>query len=1027
MLFRSTYVKLNVVRRIISLLLFAVAVCASAQFKVDPQKIPIVQSKRRALVIGASNFQHLGKLNYASSDAERFRDALISGFKFTPDSIRFISDSPDSVEKPDSRTIIKALHSLLADPTLDKGDLFILFFSGHGMGKDESDYFCATDSTVSDVEKTGLPVKTIVTELKNSGLRNILIIADACRAGNESRFGVELNDLSRKTNIAVLLGCEPGKKSYEAPALRSGVFTHFLLRALANPKNRTESGGLWASRIAQSVESLVLEYTKHDYGDNAQKPVAFADPTSDVLLAKFVDANKTRSLIDSNVVVSPQKVADELTLQVPDLLNRGDYNGALEASKQALSLDSTNYYDAYYASIATIFLGRTGEHEKYCDLLKACDNPYFRNLGHVQSESRQTPLADRLKQLELYWDGSPKDEVHATLVWGKARIFAPMFAVKALLERMLPSLPVGRLRSFFEGEIAIGNNQIEIALAKYRMALGQPIGNSLIGDDVLIVMQFPLLRQLQRSAELKALLEEQLKRPDISPLVWVSIAVNLRAIGERQQAIDLVKKRIGAQALTEEQVVMCALTAGSSIVDIVDELEAQVKFKPYSWKVRAAAIVAKGIKTKDAAATSLAFESARKYCDDDLEIISLTYSIENAIIEDAESFLNISPEKFATSNEMFRMMFLDQIQKMGDDSEKWYQLGELGLSTMEGPQTMRLFKKYLKDFNARSSLGSEFYTMLFRLATSTEEDDIAKFAAQHPSLNDPDRSDIRLLYVAYLISKGNYADARKEFKSVAEVSPVFSTVKQSVVLVLKARSGEIVPLKRFIALKTGDTEADLVAEGIAALTLADLGQTDEALPHLARLSKFNLTMVSSVTLRCVERYLKLLKAAGKTTEADDLLFFTLQSNQISPGVKASYFGTKPDRKNYVGTMRADTFWFSDELYDEKNPTHKDQIDLAAVGKGSISLTVALDGTVTGSVSIEGGLTYSIKANFDALGNLQGEATSGKVAMMIESKLLPNEFKQTESFKKSSSGQIIAFTSESGHVYRWLLTQTKLHP
>ena len=124
---------------------------------------------------------------------------------------------------------------------------------------------------------------------------------------------------------------------------------------------------------------------------------------------------------------------------------------------------------------------------------------------------------------------------------------------------------------------------------------------------------------------------------------------------------------------------------------------------------------------------------------------------------------------------------------------------------------------------------------------------------------------------------------------------------------------------------------------------------------------------------------------------------------------------------------AESFWFSDVLYDEKNPTHKDQIDLAAVGKGTISLTVAADGSVLGSVQIEGGESYTIKASVDALGNLQGEAKSPKSRMTIEAKLLTNEFKQTESFKKSSTGQIVVFTSQSGHIIRWLLTQSKLHP
>jgi len=121
------------VRTITSLLLAVLAAIGCAQFKVDPQKIPIVQPKRRALIIGASNYQYLGKLNYADSDAERFRDALIKGFGFTKRLDSVISDATDSPQKPIASTILSELDRMLKDPVLDKGDMFILFFSGHGM------------------------------------------------------------------------------------------------------------------------------------------------------------------------------------------------------------------------------------------------------------------------------------------------------------------------------------------------------------------------------------------------------------------------------------------------------------------------------------------------------------------------------------------------------------------------------------------------------------------------------------------------------------------------------------------------------------------------------------------------------------------------------------------------------------------------------------------------------------------------------------------------------------------------------
>ena len=494
-----SYVKLVIVRAFLSLILVASTAFAFAQFKVDPQKIPVVQAKRRALIIGASDYQTLGKLTYASSDAERFRDALMTGYKFTDDSIHFISDAPTSLEKPTASTILHALNQMLADPVLDKGDLFILFFSGHGMATGGRDFLCATDTKVSDVQTTGLPVNEVIQKLVDAKLRNVVIIADACRAGDKNDFGSELYDQAKKANIAILLGCEPGKKSYEVPQLRSGAFTYFLLKALSNPKNRTESGGLWMSKVAENTEANVFEYTAHDYGDNAQRPKSFADPTSDVMLAKFInrpDPTKPEGKnVDLEMVNDPRKNSDQMLETSLQYILKDDYTRSLEASKQALSLNSQNYLAAYYAALASSRLGRSGEQEKYCDFLKKLDDPYYRSLGYVSSDSRATPIPDRIKALETFWESSPKDIVHALIVWGKARTYLPMMITKVLIQKMLPDIKAGsRVAAFFEGEIAVADGQLETALAKYRTAITRADFSEFLSDEELTVIQFPLAK-----------------------------------------------------------------------------------------------------------------------------------------------------------------------------------------------------------------------------------------------------------------------------------------------------------------------------------------------------------------------------------------------------------------------------------------------------------------------------------------------------------------------------------------------------
>lgn len=1020
-------------RAVVLFVLVVLTTIGYPQFRVDPQKIPIVQKKRRALIIGANNYQHLGQLRYANSDAERFRDTLIKGFGFKSDSIRFISDAPESLIKPVAATILSELDRILKDPILDKGDLFILYFSGHGIATAKGDYLCSTDSKLTDVEATGLPVTELVQRLVKAKLRNVVILADACRAGEKNEFGSELFDEARKANIAVMLGCSPGQKSYEAPSLRSGAFTYFLLKALGNPKNRTESGGLWMSRIAASVESSVLEYTKHDYGDNAQRPRSFADPTSDVMLAKFVTKPEHQSISkevneDLTMVTDQDKVADEMTEIGEQLLASGDFSNCLEACKQAITLNPNSLFAAYYASIATSFLGRSGEHEKFCNLLVQSNDPYFHNLGLVHSDSRMTPVGDRQKAIVAFWESSPKDIESAIIAWAKARTFCPPSFVKTILEKMAPHIKSDtRIKSFFEAEIAAMDGRLEIALAKYRESLKLSDGKALISDEQLTIMQFPILRQLRRDEELKDLMRVQFDRKDVSQNLWIPIAANLKEIGNRDAAVAIIKKGMKEPNLTELTVALASVIIGASLGEIVDDLEVTQKANPYSWKIRVVTAIAHGVKGQDASAIEKAFDEASKYCDDDLEIVSFAYEIQNSIFDDATKNFGVPPEQFVEPKELFRLMFLNKVDQIGTDSQKWYQMGSLGLEMLQGPSTYRLFKQYIKDFNSSSELGSEFYAMLFRLAVSTEDDKMVEFAANNPALVEPDRSDIRLHYAAYLVSRGNYGVAKRIFDAVGEVSKTNMIVKESLGHVFKARTGEVDALRTFLRQAFPDSEANLIAEGIAALAMSDLGKDSEVIANLASVTRNQATMISSIPLRCMERYLKVLKATGNVGLADDQLFEILKVNQTSPAVKSCFFGSKPGINNFVGHFSAATKWVSEQNYDPKNQSHLYQYKSAAAGNGVFEMTVAQDGSVKGSIQVEKGDSFVITGTVDQFGNLKGKATTKLRSLDVEAKLISNAYKKSDEFLKSSVGQLISVFDEKGLKTYWFLPASVVKP
>jgi hypothetical protein len=254
----------------------------------SPEKLLVVQPQKKwAICIGASKYQHLGELNFAAKDAVDFGGALVKDYGYGASTVTVLADK-DGFEAPTTSAINRAVDRVLSDPDLDRGDQFVFYFSGHGAGFKSGDYFLPTDAKIENREKVGLSVTTILSRLTKAGLKNIVVIADACRAGERSSFGSELIDFGRRANIAVLLGCQPGEKSYELPKQKQGAFTFSLLKAMNNQKlSDPISGALWLSELGKAVAKNVETNTSADYGSNAQKPVIFAEKAQDVAIAVF--------------------------------------------------------------------------------------------------------------------------------------------------------------------------------------------------------------------------------------------------------------------------------------------------------------------------------------------------------------------------------------------------------------------------------------------------------------------------------------------------------------------------------------------------------------------------------------------------------------------------------------------------------------------------------------------------------------------------------------------------------------------
>jgi phosphoglycolate phosphatase-like HAD superfamily hydrolase len=142
-------------------------------------------------VVGAGDYEHLGRLRYAEGDAEKFARALVARLGFEEDAVRLLTDrSADPRLTPTAGHVIGELEALLADQRGAPSDLFVFYFSGHGVGLPEGDYLLPTDARRESALRVGLPVREIVDRL---AAERAMPRAPALRAvGTELRLLLDL-------------------------------------------------------------------------------------------------------------------------------------------------------------------------------------------------------------------------------------------------------------------------------------------------------------------------------------------------------------------------------------------------------------------------------------------------------------------------------------------------------------------------------------------------------------------------------------------------------------------------------------------------------------------------------------------------------------------------------------------------------------------------------------------------------------------------------------------------------------------
>src|SRR6266480_4326813 len=235
--------------------------------------------KRYAVVIGVDQYAdtQITTLGGASNDAKTLANALIRYAGFPSDQVTLLASDQPAERQPTRGNILRRLSNLAA--VIPSDGLLLLSFAGHGIERGGQAFLLPSDSQVSNdvdlLEQTAINVAQVKDRIKKIGVKQVLMILDACRNDPVGRANADnpltaaytrsfnFNLQNREVEaFATLYATEVGHRAYEYKEKKQGYFTWVLVEGLrggaANAKGEVTLANL-VKYLQERVPKRVLQ------------------------------------------------------------------------------------------------------------------------------------------------------------------------------------------------------------------------------------------------------------------------------------------------------------------------------------------------------------------------------------------------------------------------------------------------------------------------------------------------------------------------------------------------------------------------------------------------------------------------------------------------------------------------------------------------------------------------------------------------------------------------------------------------
>ncbi|MCB9296939.1 MAG: caspase family protein [Lewinellaceae bacterium] len=227
------------------------------------------QVKIWAVVVGAATYSHMPPLRYTDDDAYQVYAFLKSpeGGALPDRQLRLLID-----EEATRKNILNAMRTTFL--RADENDVILFYFSGHGL----QGSFLPVDFDGYNNQLKHEEIKSLLLESK---AKHKLVLADACHSGSllstKTPLQVALKQYYQAFEdsfggMALLMSSKGEEYSLEDGGLRSGIFSHFLVRGLKGEANQDGNAIITVKELFDYVHQNVRLYT-----GNIQTPTLTGD------------------------------------------------------------------------------------------------------------------------------------------------------------------------------------------------------------------------------------------------------------------------------------------------------------------------------------------------------------------------------------------------------------------------------------------------------------------------------------------------------------------------------------------------------------------------------------------------------------------------------------------------------------------------------------------------------------------------------------------------------------------------------